>query len=90
MRLALLLREVAHLGLREPDVVEIALGDLRDRGLDLLLGEAEILRRPIVELLRQFAHRRVAARLDVRQDGFDRLANLGVGVLDALRLHFAS
>ena len=34
---ALLLREVAHLRLREPDVVEVALGDLADGLLDLLL-----------------------------------------------------
>ena len=37
---ALRLREVAHLRLREPDVVEVALGDLADGLLDLLLAQA--------------------------------------------------
>ena len=34
-RLLLLLREIAHLRLGEPDVIEIALAHLRDRALDL-------------------------------------------------------
>ena len=38
--LLLLLREVAHLRLGELDVVEVALGDLRDRALDLAARSA--------------------------------------------------
>ena len=40
----LLLREVAHLRLRELDVVEVALGDLRDRALDLRAASAGTMR----------------------------------------------
>ena len=85
----LLLREVAHLRLREPDVVEVALGDLRDRALDLLRRQPERGRRPVVEFLRQLADRHVLALLDLRQDAFDRLAHLGVGGLDRARVHSA-
>ena len=65
--LLLLLREVAHLRLRELDVVEVALADLRYRALDLGGGELERRRRPVVEFLRQLAHRRVAPGLDLRR-----------------------
>ena len=88
-RLALLLREAAHLRLRELDVVEVALGDVSDRLLDLLRRELERGRRPLVELLRQRAHRVVAALLDLRQDLLDRLAHLRVGGLDGARVHSA-
>ena len=88
-RVLLLLREVAHLRLGELDVVEVALGDLADGALDLGRREAEVLRRPVVELLRQVAHRRVAARLDVGEDPLDRRAHLGVGRLDRARVHSA-
>src|ERR1041384_1910651 len=40
----LLLREVAHLALRELDVLEVALANLRDRLVDFLVGQAEALR----------------------------------------------
>ena len=43
--------EVAHLFVGEADIVQIALGDLRKRGLDLLFTQAESLRRIAVELL---------------------------------------
>ena len=86
---ALLLREIAHLRLREFDVVEIALGHLRDGALDLLRRQPEILRRPVVEFLRQFADRRILALIDLRQDVFDRFAHLGVGGLDRARVHSA-
>ena len=85
----LLLREVAHLRLGEFDVVEIALGHLRDRALDLLRIQPEVFRRPIVEFLRQIAHRVVAARLDVGEDVLDGRAHLGVGLLDRARIHSA-
>jgi hypothetical protein len=49
--LFLLLREIAHLRLRELDVVEVALGHLRNRAFDLGGGELERGRRPVVELL---------------------------------------
>ena len=86
---ALLLREVAHLRLRELDVVEIALGNLRNRLLDLGGRQPKILRLPVVELLRQLADGGVLLVLDLRQDAFDRLAHLGVGGLDRARVHSA-
>jgi hypothetical protein len=87
--LALLLREVAHLRLRELDVVEVALGHLPDGALDLLCPQLERGRRPLVELLRQLAHGSVAARLDLGQDLLDRLPHGGVGGLDGARVHAA-
>ena len=88
-RLLLLLREVAHLALRELDVLEVALADLRDRLVDLGVGQAKALRLPAVELLRQLADRRVAARLDVGEDLLDRRAHLRVRRLDGARVHSA-
>ena len=87
--LALLLREVADLGLRELDVLEIALGNLRNRALDLGRRQLEIFRRPFVEFLRQFADRYILALVDLRQDAFDGLAHLGVRGLDRARVHSA-
>ena len=87
--LLLLLREIAHLRLRELDVVEVALADLPDGALDLVRRQLEGRRRPVVEFLRQVAHRRVASLLDVGEDAFDRLAHLGVGRLDFARVHSA-
>ena len=84
-RVLLLLRKVAHLRLGEADVVEVALADLRDGALDLLLAQAEILRRPVVEFLRQVAHRRVAPRLDVGEDRLDGLAHF-CGILQQTHL----
>ena len=77
-RLALLLGEVADLGLREGDVVEVALAQLGQAGLDLASREPVVVAVPAVELDREFAHRRVAARGDVGQDRLDRLADLPV------------
>ena len=88
-RVFLLLREVAHLGLRELDVVEVALRHLRDRLLDLGRRQAEILRLPVVEFLRQLADRGVLLVLDFGEDAFDRRAHLGVGGLDRARVHSA-
>ena len=81
--------EVAHLGLREADVVEVALRHLRDRALDLGRRQPEVGRRPLVEFLRQLADRQVAARLDIGQDALDRRADLGIGGLDRARIHSA-
>ncbi len=53
---ALVLGEVAHLLLREADVVEIAARKLRQAVLDLGVGQPIVLAIPIVELHRQFAH----------------------------------
>src|SRR5262249_39060750 len=88
-RLLLLLREVAHLALRELDVLEGALADLRDRLCDLRVRQAGALRLPVVELFRQLAGGRAAACLDAGEDGFARLAPLGVGRLDGARVHSA-
>ena len=88
-RLFLLLREVAHLGLRKFDVVEIALTQLADGALDFSRRELEGRRRPVVEFVRQVAHGRVLARLDIGEDLLDRLAHLGVGSLDRACVHSA-
>ncbi len=87
--IALLLREVADLRLREFDVIEVALGHLRDRLLDFLRAEAEILGRPLVEFFRQFADGGVLARVDLRQDALHRLAHFGVGFFDRGGIHSA-
>jgi len=73
----------------ELDVVEIALGDLRDGALDLARAEPKALGRPVVEFLRQVAHGSFAARLDIGEDFFDRLAHLCVRRLDGARVHSA-
>ena len=85
----LLLREVPDLRLREPDVVEVALGDLADGPLDLAVAELEGGRRPLVELLRQRAHGGIALGLDLGEDRLHRLAHLGVGRLDGAGIHAA-
>ena len=87
--LLLLLREVAHLRLGEFDVVEVALSHLGDRALDLGRRQFEILRLPVVELLRQLADRGVLLVVDLRQDALDGLANLGVRGLDRACVHSA-
>jgi hypothetical protein len=81
-RRPLLLCEIAHLRLREPNVVEIALGHLPDRALDLRRRKFERGRRPIIEFLRQLAHRGILVRVNVGEDLFDHLTHLGVGRLD--------
>ena len=86
---ALLLREIPDLRLREFDVLDIPLRHLRDGALDLGGREVEILRRPLVEFLRQFADRGVLPFLDLGEDGFHGLAYLGVGGLDRARVHSA-
>src|SRR5262249_55427308 len=88
-RVALLLREVAHLLLCKLDVVEIALRDLADRFLDFLRRKLEARRRPLVEFLGEVAHRRIAARLDVGQDALNGRAPLRVALLDRARTHSA-
>src|SRR5262245_66672663 len=49
------------------------------RPFDLARRKLERIRRPAVEFLRQFAHRRVTPRLDVDEYFFHRLAHLGIG-----------
>jgi hypothetical protein len=80
----LMLREIAHLGLRKFDVVDIALRQLRQAVLDLGIGQPKILSIPMIEFDRQFANRLVAALFDVGQDGLDGRANPGF-VLGAQR-----
>ena len=82
-------REIAHLRLGEFDVVEIALLHLADGALHLGRRQLERSRRPIVEFLRQVAHRCVLARVDVGEDLLDRFAHLGVGRLDRACVHSA-
>ena len=83
-RFTLMLREVAHLFLREPDVVEIAPGQLRQAILDLCIGQPEILAVPLVELDRQFADRCIPALFDIGQNPFHRGADFRI-VFGALR-----
>jgi hypothetical protein len=87
--LALLLREIAYLRLRELDVLDVALAHLRDGAFDFGGRKAEILWRPFIEFFRQLADRGVLALVDLRQDAFHRLAHLGVGGLDRARVHSA-
>src|SRR5581483_6091435 len=88
-RLFLLLREIAHLRLRELDVVEVAFRHLRNRALDLLRAQAEIRRRPVIELLRQIFDGPVLARIDLGENALHRLAHFRVGGLDRARVHSA-
>ncbi len=88
-RRLLLLGEIADLRLGEADVVEVALADFRDGALDFLLAQPEILRRPLVEFLRQLPDRLVAALLDGGQDRLDRFADFGVRGLDRARVEAA-
>ena len=76
---ALDLGEIADLRLREFDVVDRLRRDLGDECRDLVLGQAKARRRPFVEALAKFAHRRVAALGDIGDDGLDRAPDFGVG-----------
>jgi hypothetical protein len=69
-RRALVLGEIAYLGLRKLDVVEVALRQLRQAIPDLGVGQPKIPAVPLVELDRQFADRRVAALFDIGQNPF--------------------
>ena len=77
-RLLLRVREVAHLLLGEVDVVEVAAREFRQRGLDLAVGEPEVLAVPAVELrsIVRALPRRRARRC--REDALDGRAHLGV------------
>ena len=74
------LSEVADLFLREFNVFDIGLRDLRNGRFYLVFGETEFFACEAIELLREFAHRCIAALLDVRQDIFDDPAHLCVGL----------
>ena len=76
---ALHLGEAADLCLSEFDVLDHLRGQAVDQRLDFRRRQAEVLRLPFVELRRQFAHRRIAARDDVIEDRLDCLAHLAVG-----------
>ena len=88
-RRPLLLCEIAHLRLGEPNVVEIVLAHLPDRALDLRRRKFERRRRPIIEFLRQLAHRGILVRVNIGEDLFDHLTHLGVGRLDRACVHSA-
>ena len=81
----LLLGEVAHLRLREADVVEVLLRKLPETVADFRVGQPVVGAVPSVEPLRKLAHGRVAARGDVGQDALDRGADFR-GVLRLRRL----
>ena len=85
-RRALVLGEVAHLRLRELDVVDVARRELGQAAADLGVGEAVVVAVPAVELDRQLAHGLVAAGLDVGEHRLDRGADLGVVLGDCARV----
>src|SRR5262249_7086745 len=70
-------------------VAQVSLARPVYRALDLGRGELERGRRPVVELLRELAHRRIAPCLDLGEDCFHRLAHLGIGGFDRARVHSA-
>jgi hypothetical protein len=47
---------------------------------DLVIRQPETRRRPFVKAVAEFAYGRVAALADIRDDGFDGAADLGVGL----------
>ena len=73
------LGEMPDLRLREFDVVDRLRRDFGDQCRNLVLGEAEARRRPFVEPLRHFTHRRIAPSGDIGNDALDRAADPGVG-----------
>src|SRR5690606_29778630 len=81
---ALMLREIAHLLLRETDVGDVARSDLRQARLDFAFGEPEVLRRPIVIMLRKLPHGGVAALGGVVDAALDRGPPLRVAGGDLL------
>jgi hypothetical protein len=87
--IALMLREIANLLLRELDVLYITPRQLGEAGLDLGIGQPVVRTIPFVERDRQFTHRDIAAFFDIRENDFDGRANLRL-VLGALRRVAAS
>jgi hypothetical protein len=83
-RFALVLRKVAHPLLCEPDVIEIAAGQLRHAIANLFICQAIVTSAPAVELFRQFTHRSVASARDISQNCF--YGPLNPGVVFSLRL----
>ena len=77
-RVALDLREVAHLLLRERDVLDLAWRQALAGLLDVGDGQAEVGWVPLVELAAELAHRVVAAQFDCLDDVLDGRAHLGV------------
>ena len=70
------LREISNLGLREPDVVDVARRHGFHASLDLCFRQTQFGRIPVVEFSRVFAHGFVAALLDVGENTFDGCADL--------------
>ena len=70
--------EVADLRLRELDVRPLARAHPSVAGIDRGPAQTELVRRPAVEPLRVFAHRRVAARVDRGEHLLDGAADLHV------------
>ena len=77
-RVLLVLREVAHLLLREADVVQVAGRQLRQAVADLGVRQAEVGAVPFVEADRHLPHRNIATRGNVGEDAFDRRADLRI------------
>ena len=72
--------EVADLFLREFNVFDIGLRDLRNGHFYLVFGETKLFACEAIKLFREFSHRCIAALLNVRQDMFDDPAHLCVGL----------
>ena len=77
-RRALDLREILDLCLREFDIDDVLPVEAVDATVDLGLRQTVGLAVHPVEFDAQFAHRRIAARLDIGKRRLDRLANLRV------------
>ena len=78
-RVALNTGKVAHLRLRERDVIDHLLGQRVVGCADVLRAQAEIIGTPLVELQRVFASRVIAAGSDVGYNGLHGRPDLGVG-----------
>jgi hypothetical protein len=81
-RFTLFPRKVSHLPLYQSDVLDGLGFDLGDNFLDVLGGQPERRRRPIVELLGIPAHGVIAFGPDVRDDLSHRVAHLFVALHD--------
>ena len=78
-RVALDLREVTHLGLRELDILDVLRVDRREADLDLGVAQAKIVALPAVEFQRHLAHRRVASLIDIVERRLDDRPYLDIG-----------
>ena len=86
---ALKLREITHLDLREFDVFELTWAQLLHCCLNRGLREAKIRRIPVVEFFGIFAHGFIATRFNILENALDGRANLTIVVGLRLRIFAA-